>query len=35
MGYVPLTRKLETIYGPQLAERLRQGKVDAVLLTPA
>lgn len=35
MGYVPLTRKLETIHGPQLAARLRREEVEAVLLTPA
>ncbi len=35
MGYVPRTRKLEQIYAPQLAARLKQAEVDAVLLTPA
>jgi D-proline reductase (dithiol) PrdB len=35
MGYVPLTRKLERQYAPQLARRLKQQQVDAVLLTPA
>jgi D-proline reductase (dithiol) PrdB len=35
MGYVPLTRKLEADYAPQLAERLRREEVEAVLLIPA
>ncbi|UCF18271.1 MAG: hypothetical protein JSU87_09920 [Gemmatimonadota bacterium] len=35
MGYVPLTRPLEKIYAPQVARRLKQQEVDAVLLTPA
>lgn len=35
MGYVPITRKLEGTYAPQLARRLKQREVDAVLLTPA
>jgi D-proline reductase (dithiol) PrdB len=35
MGYVPAARKLETVYGPQLAGMLEQREVDAVLLTPA
>jgi hypothetical protein len=35
MGYVPLTRKLERSYAPQVARRLKQQEVDAVLLTPA
>ncbi len=35
MGYVPLTRPLEKIYAPQVAQRLKQQEVDAVLLTPA
>jgi D-proline reductase (dithiol) PrdB len=35
MGYVPLTRKLERTYAPQLAQLLRQQEVDVVLLTPA
>jgi D-proline reductase (dithiol) PrdB len=35
MGYVPRTRKLEQIHAPQLAARLKQAQVDAVLLTPA
>lgn len=35
MGYVPLTRRLEGIYAPQVARRLKDQKVDAVLLIPA
>jgi hypothetical protein len=34
MGYIPLTRKLETVYAPRLVERLKNEKVDVVLLTP-
>ena len=34
MGYVPITRKLETTYTPRLVERLKDEQVDAVLLTP-
>ncbi len=35
MGYVPLPRKLESVYAPQLAGRLERDQVDAVLFTPA
>ncbi|MGD8699123.1 MAG: glycine/sarcosine/betaine reductase selenoprotein B family protein [Gemmatimonadales bacterium] len=35
MGYVPRTRRLEQIYAPQVAARLRQEAADAVLLAPA
>ena len=35
MGYVPLTRKLESVYAPQVAGLLERQAVDAVLLTPA
>jgi D-proline reductase (dithiol) PrdB len=35
MGYVPRTKELEQVYAPQLATRLKQEAVDAVLLTPA
>jgi hypothetical protein len=35
MGYVPVTRQLDTVYGPQVAGMLEQREVDAVLLTPA
>ncbi len=35
MGYVPVTRKLDTVYGPRVAGMLEQREVDAVLLTPA
>ena len=35
MGYVPRTKKLEQVYAPRLAARLKQAEVDAVLLTPA
>ncbi len=35
MGYIPVTRKLEQDSAPQVARRLKQEEVDAVLLTPA
>lgn len=35
MGYVPLTRELERRHAPEVARRLKQQEVDAVLLTPA
>ena len=34
MGYVPVTRKLETVYAPRLVERLEAEQVDVVLLVP-
>ena len=34
MGYIPLTRKLETVYAPQVVQRLKSEGVDVVLLTP-
>lgn len=34
MGYVPVTRKLETVYAPRLVERLECEQVDVVLLVP-
>jgi len=34
MGYIPLTRALETVYAPQVVQRLKGERVDVVLLTP-
>jgi len=34
MGYIPLTRKLETVYAPRVVQRLKSEGVDVVLLTP-
>jgi D-proline reductase (dithiol) PrdB len=35
MGYVPVTRQLESTYAAQVAGRLKQQQVDATLLVPA
>ncbi len=35
MGYIPVTRRLERHYAPQVAGQLEQQQVNAVLLTPA
>jgi len=35
MGYVPLTRRLEKEFAPQVARRMKQEDVDAALFTPA
>ncbi len=35
MGYIPITRKLERVFAPRVARRLKRQEVDAVLLTPA
>ena len=34
MGYVPLTRKLESVYAPQVARKLAEDGVGALLLVP-
>ncbi len=35
MGYIPVTRRLEKTYAPELARRFEREQVDAVLLVPA